>query len=383
MGDWYSLQFLHLKSGTLLEYCVIEYAHNGLTIKNSHLLVSNCEIRYNYHAGIRTEVKSTAEIKNSIISENGYAGLICELGSKPVLSDNIISLNRIGIVIFSLSQPNLGNMTPGENYNPGRNNIYSNEEYNLYNHSNKKIVAENNFWGDRNRSIVADKVYDQEDNSKYGAVDFLPILRESGQQNLGSMLLLAQDSRQTGPPATTSPVQIQSDPSTIEETTTAGVDTATNMTETQNLAVNQVKVTKDTTMDISKKLDEMAPLMASAAKTEPVVRQLAVDSKEVEKKIDYNQIFLELFLDGGKKKYRSRPQLQASKIPRNVYQEGEVRIKVVVDQRGNVESATVLRGINDILDRIVVETVENFKYKSGRINGKPVKFSTSEVFRFQ
>jgi hypothetical protein len=382
MGDWYSLEFLHLKTGTLLEYCVVEYAHNGLTIKNSQILVSNCEVRYNYHAGIRTEVKSTAEIKNSIISENGYAGLICELGAKPVLTDNLISLNRIGVVIFSLSEPNLGSLAPGDNYNPGRNNIFNNEEYNLYNHSNKKIRAENNSWGDRNRIAIAEKIYDQNDNSKYGAVDFTPVFRQSGQQNLGGMLLLAQNS--ATPPATNaSAVRTEENPAANLESLPAAVDTTTKPAASQNLAANDAQDRTDAALDLSKKLEEMAPIMASAAKTEPPARQLAVNSKEVKNKIDYNQTFLELFLDGGKKKYRSRPSIDPSRIPKNIYQQGEIRIKVVVDKVGNVESATVLRGINDILDRIVVENVEKFKYKSGRINGQPVKFTTSEVFRFQ
>jgi hypothetical protein len=383
MGDWYSLEFLHLKSGTLMEYCVIEYAHNGLTIKNSHILINNCEVRYNYHAGIRMEVKTTTEIKNSIISENGYAGLICELGSKPVLTDNLISLNRIGVVIFSLSQPNLGNKTPGENYNPGRNNIYNNEEFNLYNHSNKKIVAENNFWGDINRSTIAQKIYDNEDNSKYGAVDIIPVLRQSGQQNLGTMLLLAQNTGQSPTPPAPAPKVNQTISSSKKESTRVINDTSTSVTKNQNLAENKEEDKIEDIMDLSKKLDEMSPLMASAAPPEPIVNQLAVNSKEVENKIDYNQIFLELFLDGGKKKYLTKPDIKSSRIPRNFWKVGEVRVKVIINKKGQVESASILRGINDIIDQVVLETVNSFEYQTGLINGQAVKFSTSEVFRFK
>jgi hypothetical protein len=384
MGDWYSLEFLHLKSGTLLEYCVIEYAHNGLTIKNSHVLINNCEVRYNYHAGIRTEVKSTAEIKNSIISENGYAGLICELGSKPVLTDNLISLNRIGVVIFSLSQPNLGNKLPGDEYNPGRNNIYNNEEFNLYNHSNKKIVAENNYWGDKNRSTIAQKVYDYDDNSKYGAVDIVPVLKQSGQQNLGTMLLLAQDTRQPpNKPAPTTTMVNQTVSSPKKEPIFVINDTSATVTENRDLAENKETDKIEDTMDLSKKLDEMSPLIASAAPPEPVVHQLAVNSKEVKKKIDYNHTFLELFLDGGKKKYLTKPDIKSSRIPRNFWKAGEVRVKVIVDKKGQVESVSILRGLNDIIDGVVLETVNSFEYQTGFINGQPVKFSTSEVFRFK
>jgi TonB family protein len=398
MGDWYSLEFLHLKGGSLLEYCVIEYAYNGLTIKNSKLMVNNCEVRYNYHAGISTEVKSTPEIKNSILSENGYAGLICELGSKPVLSDNVISLNHIGVVVFSLSQPNLGNMTPGENYNPGRNNIYNNEEFNLYNHSNKKIIAESNYWGDKNRSIIAEKVYDRDDNSKFGLVDFAPILKQSAQENLGTLLLLAQD---TGPSKTvpTQPktkqattkktiptktlIADQSIPVSTQQNVPVTKDATANSAQNQKLTKNKSTNINDETMDLLKKIDEMAPIMASASPREPIVHQLAVNHKEVKNKIDYNQIFLELFLDGGKKKYVTKPNLDPSKIPRNFWEAGEVRVKVIVNKSGKVENASILRGLNDIVDQVVLETVEGFEYQSGQINGQTVKFSTSEVFRFK
>jgi len=382
MGDWYSIEFLHIKTGTLLEYCLIEYAHNGITIKNSNLLINNSEARYNYHAGIRTEVKANPEIKNSIISENGYAGLICELGSKPVLTDNLISLNRIGVVVFSLSQPNLGNLTPGESYNPGRNNIYNNEEYNFYNHSNKKIFAENNFWGDDNRSSIALKVYDNADNNKYGTVDYAPVLRQSSQQNLGSMLLLAQN---TAEPQTTSsppPASPQTNRSSVRESSPTEEDTSSQKLADQKPTATE-NVENDEDYNLSKKLDNMAPLMASTSSLEPIARPLAVNSKEVKEQIDYTQTFLELFLDGGKKKYITKPKLETSQIPRDVWKKGEIRVKVVVDQSGNVENAIILRGINDILDQAVLETVGKYKYQAGKINGNPVQFTTSEVFRFE
>lgn len=381
MGDWYSIEFLHIRTGTLLEYCVIEYAHNGITIKNSNIIVNNCELRYNYHAGIRTEVKANPEIKNSIISENGYAGLICELGSKPVLTNNLISLNRIGVVAFSLSQPNLGNMAPGENYNPGRNNIFNNEEFNFYNHSNKKIFAENNYWGDENITSIALKLYDKNDNSKYGNVDYIPVLKQSGQQNLGSMLLLAQDTGETLRSSSPAPAAQQDYQPSIRESSLTIEDTTAQNSEGQNLATIEGVNGKD--IDLSKKIDEMAPLMASISSPEPIARELLVNSKEVKNQIDYDQIFLELFLDDGKKKYFTKPKLGISQVPRNVWQKGEIRVKVVVNKGGNVESATILRGINDILDQVVLETVERYEYQTGRINGQPVKFTTNEVFRFE
>ena len=115
----------------------------------------------------------------------------------------------------------------------------------------------------------------------------------------------------------------------------------------------------------------------------PTADEDSIAPKEVKNKIDYNQIFLELFLDGGKKKYVNKPDVKSSKIPRNLWKAGEVRVKVIVGEEGRVESASILRGINDIVDEVVLETVNNFEYQSGCVNGQPVKFSTSEVFRFK
>jgi len=383
MGDWYSCEFLHLKSGTLLEYCIVEYAHNGLTIKNSNILVSNCDIHYNYHAGIITEVKASPGIKNTIISENGYAGLICELGSKPVLTDNLFSLNRIGVVIFSLSQPNLGNLVPGENYNPGRNKIYNNEEFNVYNHSNKKVFAENNDWGTGSKADIALNVYDQNDNNKYGILDYLPVMEQSGQQNLSNMLLLVQNTNQIPVNSAPSPAlkKTNQQSQSVVKSFQVIADTSVQHLETQELETRENTVEEE--MTLSKKIEDMSPLMASASEPEPINSQLLMSSLETKNAIDYNQVFLELFLDGGKKAYLTKPKLEISRVPRDVWQQGEIRIKVVVDQKGNVENATILRGINDILDQVVLETVEKYAYQTGKINGQAVRFTTSEVFRFE
>jgi TonB family protein len=103
----------------------------------------------------------------------------------------------------------------------------------------------------------------------------------------------------------------------------------------------------------------------------------------VETFIDYNQVFLEYFLDGGKKEYTSKPKFKVNNILRNVIRAGEIRVRVIVDRNGQVEAASVLRGINPILDQAVRETVETYRYKPGQINGQLVRFSTSEVFRFE
>ena len=386
MGDWYGIEFLHLKSGSIVDYCVIEFANTGITIKNSIMQVNNSEIRYNYNAGIRAEVKAKPIIKNNILSENGYAGLICELGAKPILTNNLISLNRIGVVVFSLSQPNLGSIAPDDNHNPGRNRIFNNEEYNFYNHSNKPILAENNSWGDQSIAAIGQKLYDNDDNSKYGSIDYVPFLRESVQSNLGNMLLLAQNTPQGS--AVVRKVNQQKNPESQVRNQVLSVesgeiipDSITQFTEVQDLSI--VGDEDSGKIDLSNRLEDATPMIASTSPSETAVNELPVSNKTVANQIDYNQTFLELFLDRGKKEYINKPKLRITKVLRNVLRKGEVRIKVIVSKSGDVESATILRGINEILDQAVLATVQKYKYQAGTVNGQPVNFSTSEVFRFE
>ncbi len=386
MGDWYGIVFLHLKSGSILDYCLIEYAYNGITIKNSTMQVSNSEIHYNYHAGIKTEVKAKPIIKNNIISDNGYAGLICELGSKPIITENLISLNRIGVVVFSLSQPNFGSLVRDENYNPGKNKIFNNEEYNFYNHSNKAISAENNAWGDKKLTDIALKLYDKTDNTKFGRIDYTPVLNESAQPKLGNMLLLTQNT-------TKSPA---SDNKNVNN------NIARNNPQKKPAIVQQQEVEKDTStkiivdtapdkkenteadeFDLSKKLQEAAPLIASNSPYSIIVNDLPVSNAAIAQQIDYDQTFLELFLDGGKKVYLKKPKLKINSVIKSIMQSGEVRVRIIVGKKGDVEQASLLRGINEILDQAVLEVIKNYKYKPGMVNGQPVRFTTSEVYRFK
>jgi len=370
MGDWYGLTFMHLKTGSILDYCVVEYAYTGITIKNSTMIVSNCEIRYNYHAGIKTEVKAKPTIKNNIISNNGYAGLICELGARPILTENLISLNRIGVVAFSLSQPNFGSLRKDENYNPGRNNIFNNEEYNFYNHSSKPIQAEFNAWGNESVADISEKLYDQKDDAKFGQIDFLPLMSESGRPSLGNMMLLSQnkavkDSTPTGEKVTSKKLEVD---------TSLALSGQKGKTSQGSLSPGIEELSKD--------LDKANPLIASNAPSNKVIDNLSASSTAAEK-IDYDQIFLELFLDGGGKEYREKPKLRINSILQNVLEPGEVRVKVVVARSGRVDDASILKGINEILDEAVLETVRRYRYKRGTVNGRPVKFITSEVFRFE
>jgi TonB family protein len=372
MGDWYGIEFLHNEGGSILDHCIVEYAFNGVTIKNNNVQVTSSEIRYNFNSGIRTEVKARPQILQSIITDNGYAGVVCELGSAPVLRDNVIAQNPIGMVILSLSEPNLGTLRQGANYNPGRNTFANNEDYDIYNHSSKTISAQNNTWSSERRVEIQNKVYDKDDNSKYGTISFRPLYSERQREsNLNRLLLLAQNN--------------------------ADSDSAEGDKETQNKSAEEVaKVSPELkAADVDtpasnvpdRFITDTEPLLASTKTVnfmqgqpeQPVKKK--VERQQVQ--INYDQIFMEPFLDKRRKEFIRKEKFLVTGSLRQIMETGEIRVRVIVGKNGKVESATILKGINGMLDNAVLETIKKYQYKPGTVNGQSVRFSTNEVFRFQ
>ena len=393
MGDWYGIIFHKVTEQSILDYCVVEYAYDGITIKKSKIQVSNSEIRYNYHSGISVEVKSNPKIFSNIISENDYAGIKCTLGSFPVLTENLITLNSMGIVILSSSQPNLGRMQRGDFYNPGKNRIMQNEEYDIYNHSNKEIFAENNLWSSNRVRDIAQNVFDKSDDSKYGIIDYNPLFKEeSSTDAVDNLLLLAQYNQN---PNTTIPAANGQQNGQTQETTDAKQQTddqiaglngevtsedsnALNLND--NLEVNSSLTAERLT---AAKIENEQPILASSQpKADISVTQQPVQQVQATPQLDYNNIFLEAFLDAGKKEYISKANVKINEIIRKTMQAGVVRVQVIVSRNGRVESANVLRGFNVVLDNAALNAAKQFKYKPGTVNNRPVRFRTIEVFVF-
>jgi TonB family protein len=393
MGDWHGIIFQKVTEQSVLDYCVIEYAYDGITIKKSKVQVSNSEIRYNYHSGLSIEVKSNPKISSNIISENDYAGIICTLGSFPVLTDNLITSNSMGVVVLSSSQPNLGRMQRGEFYNPGRNRIMQNEEYDIYNHSNKEIFAENNLWGSQRLRDVALNVFDNRDDGKYGVIDYNPLFKEEAATDaVDNLLLLAQYNQ--NPNEVNLPAENATDtenPETSESVQT--IDPQTEIANNENTAVldniaslnanrrQNDSITKQS-IQATKIVAESPILASSKPKASIPATESEIKKNEAVAAIDYNTIFLEAFLDAGKKEYIKKEKVKVNEILRRTMQSGIVRIQVVVSRNGRVESAKVLKGFNDVLDRAALDAANKFRYKPGTINNRPVKFRTIELFVF-
>jgi len=282
----------------------------------------------------------------------------------------------MGIVILSLSQPNIGSINRDDKYNPGKNQFLNNEEYDIYNHSNKPILAQNNTWGNKNSAAIAVKIYDSGDNNKYGTIEYQPVFNSrASQSTLSRFMILAQDTETAPQNGQLKLNQDQLDSQSL--TSQQDIPIAE-----QSDIIQQIDSTMESVFQ-NQSQTTATPLIASTQIPEPVSSGSGnAGAAEIEK-LDYGRVFLEPFLDSGKKKILHKETIQVTASLKNIMSPGIIRVKVVVNQQGLVESASILRGINEYMDEVVLLVVHKNVYEIGTVNGIPVRFSTNEVFRFQ
>ncbi len=171
-GDWYGIVFMkgdHDRS--IVTYSVVEFAYDGIACINASPRIYRNRIEGNYWNGILCDIISSPKINNNQIQNNGYAGINSKINSSPSISGNEITGNRFGILIQDVSKPVVGDVKLGEN--SGKNAIYGNLEYNLYNHTKNVIYAQRNDWGDNTN---ADRmIKDDDEHAKYGLVVYTPV----------------------------------------------------------------------------------------------------------------------------------------------------------------------------------------------------------------
>jgi hypothetical protein len=81
------------------------------------------------------------------------------------LNYNIIKENEIGIKTLGYSSPAINH-----------NDLCDNSVYNFSNNTNWNQTCENNWWGTTSRSMIEQSIYDEDDNSSSGYVDYEPYL---------------------------------------------------------------------------------------------------------------------------------------------------------------------------------------------------------------
>ncbi len=387
MQDWAGIVILNNTKPAVFEFSVIEYAYNGFDIKKSDPIIQNCQIQFNYNAGVKVAVRSRAKLIGNIIRDNGYAGVVCETGAQPILTDNLITKNQIGIIAFGSSKPNLGDLQKGPNFNPGRNALFDNLEYDVYNHSSNDIKAEGNSWGSQDLKTILAHIYDKADADRFGTVDFNPI---KGNVDLYKKMLLAQQPPAPAPKDTvenrqesnlavaTQKEQLPQKPKIVapEETAKKNIAVAETLAKAEK-TIQPKELIAQTNKDT---LQENKPLPKPAKQT---ISQTNVENVEEEQKpkIDYNQIFLDVFLDK-KVKVVKEAQPVIDDPAKGMYEHGKVMVRVVVSRKGTVEQAKVLRGLNYYYDQLALDAAMKFRFEPGTVKGVPVRFSTSILFMF-
>lgn len=103
-GDWSTIKFLGRgNSSFVLQYCVVEYALNGITIQSERsAVIENSEISNNLYNGIKVVGQSNLLIKQNVIKFNGN-GIIGRgnLSSGLVVTNNLVLYNNGGVYIHT------------------------------------------------------------------------------------------------------------------------------------------------------------------------------------------------------------------------------------------------------------------------------------------
>ena len=51
------------------------------------------------------------------------------------------------------------------------------------------------------------------------------------------------------------------------------------------------------------------------------------------------------------------------------------KLRVIIDEQGNVEEARVIESVNSVYDSLLVSAARTWKYEPARMDGKPVRFA--------
>jgi subtilisin family serine protease len=124
-GDWYGIRFTNssVDSTCVIENCYITQAQHGIY----------CD-------------QASPKITNNQIGHCVY-GVLCENAS-PVVTNNKIILNNSSAIFSSGSPiPNLGDLSNADTTDDGRNEIWGNQLWEVFNDATDTVQAENNWWG--------------------------------------------------------------------------------------------------------------------------------------------------------------------------------------------------------------------------------------------
>ncbi|UCG45699.1 MAG: right-handed parallel beta-helix repeat-containing protein, partial [Candidatus Bathyarchaeota archaeon] len=191
-GDWPAIEFNRAES-SIMEYCIVEYGENGITISDSAIDLRYNEVAYSRESGIRIAGDNQVTIQNNTLDSNKIGILLIgaqvsgvsitdnlimsntqsgiQLGADSyndlILLNNILSANENGFHVTGLAsthitQNSISYNTIGILYAPDAqmqafhtdqvayyNDIYGNiYGIDVSDSFNAKVNAEYNYWGD-------------------------------------------------------------------------------------------------------------------------------------------------------------------------------------------------------------------------------------------
>jgi len=301
---------------------------------------------------------------------NGFSGINCELAAVPIISECVITQNTYGIISFSQSNPDLGHIPTDDGQSAGKNRIFNNFEYDVYNHSSATLFAQNNFWNTNNPEEIQSTIFDKSNNPAYGQVVFEPIFLRKKKPRLYLPGIVLREEKRKGSPPISGEVALKdtSSPEKIEKDTT------------QTLA----EIKKPKKVEPVLRSTTMPPETIFKVRPETVVVYKEAKATEPEENIPViKEPILEAFLDSGKREYIRRARPDYPGIYRQTGTEGDVLFEVIVDRDGTVADYRVLRSDGELFTIAAIKALKKFRYKPGTFQGKPVKYKIVERFRFK
>ena len=405
-GDWYGIVFMKGNNDrSILTYSVIEYAYDGVTCVNASPRIYRNRIEGNYWNGILCDIISGPKINNNQILNNGYAGINTKINSVPSISGNEITGNRFGILVQDVSKPVIGDIKLGEN--SGKNAIYGNLEYNLYNHTKNVIYAQRNDWGDNTH---ADRlIRDDDENVKYGLVVYAPVFA-SGKisyleyQNLASAVAtdVIDDKAQKEKEIEELKKKIEESKKLQGEKTTTGNVIEDKSKEEQERLIaeqekekerlrlleeqlklqEQIRIEQEKQLAMKKKEEEDRKRMEDEQK-----KKAALEKKESAVAATFNAPKMANELDKSPKVI-SKVNPVLPKEAQQAKVSGTVSLRVLVGLDGKAKELYVAKRIgNKDFDQMIEDeakaTVKKWVFETGQFEGKNVEYWTVVTMMFK
>ena len=151
----YGIRCIDVSSNVTIEKNRIEHNSYGIRCEQSHPYIYDNYIINNSVYGIYCVQSSSPYIRHNQL-EGNFVGLVCMNTSAPLLvgtspsdpygANEIISNSNDGMRLYSGSLPDVGTI-PFSHWANGRNNIFNNNRYQVFNYITQTMYARYNYWG--------------------------------------------------------------------------------------------------------------------------------------------------------------------------------------------------------------------------------------------